>query len=120
MNKFTVRPNKSVSDIIEVSSIHIFNQKALDRPVELVCVSQRACKGLRSNGVNTVKDLISRSFSELQAMPGVGKKAEEDIVLYVIRKNLNTEKMQPIGKRYGFLEAMRRLQAQGFKLEINY
>ncbi len=52
---------------------------ALDEPVESLEFSGRLVNMLRNAGVRTIKDLVAMSEAELRNVPGLGKKAMEDI-----------------------------------------
>jgi len=52
---------------------------ALDEPVETLDLGGRILNMLRNAGVRTVKDLVSMSEAEIKGVPGLGKKALEDI-----------------------------------------
>jgi len=62
---------------------------ALDRPVEELELGGRILNMLRNSGVRTVRDLVSLSEGELKAIPGLGKKALEDVRLQLESQGLS-------------------------------
>lgn len=64
-------------------------QGALDEPVETLELGGRILNMLRNAGIRTVKDLVSMGESEIKNVPGLGKKALEDIRLKLESQGLS-------------------------------
>jgi DNA-directed RNA polymerase subunit alpha len=62
---------------------------ALDENVETLELGGRILNMLRNAGVRTVKDLVSLSETEIKGVPGLGKKALEDIRLQLESQGLS-------------------------------
>lgn len=87
MNKFTVRPNKSVKYMIEVTKeakeLKRKENWMLDDFLSFTFSTEKIANALSRAGIKTTRELISLNFLEVKAIKGVGIKAQQEIISYM-------------------------------------
>ena len=94
MNRFITRPNKSLSDIIEVTEENKKLKKQrewiLDSVHFFMFSSEKFTNAVNRAGIKTTRELISLNFLEVKAIKGIGIKAQQEIISYEIRPEIDT------------------------------
>jgi DNA-directed RNA polymerase subunit alpha len=77
--EFFVNLNESIRDLTTIGAASEEDEKELDREIEDLDFTQRSLNCLKKAGINTLRDLVSRSEEEIQEIRNLGRKSFKEI-----------------------------------------
>jgi DNA-directed RNA polymerase subunit alpha len=77
--EFFVNLNESIKELATIGAASEEDEKELDREIEDLDFTQRSLNCLKKAGVNTLRDLVSRTEEEIQEIRNLGRKSFKEI-----------------------------------------
>lgn len=77
--EFFVNLNEEIKELATIGVVSEEEEKELDREIDDLDFTQRSLNCLKRSGINTLRDLVSKSEDEIQEIRNLGKKSFKEI-----------------------------------------